>query len=279
MPTLTEVVAAIERRYDPAWAEPWDSVGLVCGDPTTEIARVHFAIDPVEVVAAEAIGSGAQLLVTHHPLFLGGTDSVAATTPKGRVANRLVTSGVALYVAHTNADVARPGVSDALAAVFGLADVRPVEPGADRGLGRIGELSEPTTLADFAAEAAKLLPQTAWGVRAAGDPGRLVRTVAVAGGSAGELAEAAAAGGADVLLTSDLKHHRTSEALADTGIAIVDAAHWATEQPWLAMAADLLVADLAETGITVETTVSTTVTDPWTIHAHPQGPSDSVRAV
>ena len=61
----------------------------------------------------------------------------------------------------------------------------------------------------------------------------MVATVAVCGGSGGDLAEAAAAAGADVLLTSDLKHHRTSEAVADLGIALVDAAHWATEQPWV----------------------------------------------
>ena len=73
--------------------------------------------------------------------------------------------------------------------------------------------------------------------------------------------------GADVLVTSDLKHHSASEVLADYGIGLIDAAHWATEQPWLAMAADLLVADLRETGTTVETTISTRITDPWTMHA------------
>jgi hypothetical protein len=44
-------------------------------------------------------------------------------------------------------------------------------------------------------------------------------------------------------------------------IAVVDAAHWATEWPWLGQAAALLPA-------TVETSVSMIVTDPWTTHAH-----------
>src|SRR3954447_21439957 len=60
-------------------------------------------------------------------------------------------------------------------------------PGGPRGLGRIGEMAEPTTLADFTAAVARALPQTAWGVRAAGDPRRPVRTVAVCGGSGGDL--------------------------------------------------------------------------------------------
>lgn len=266
MPTLAAVVAAIERRYDPAWAEPWDSVGLVCGDPAAEVARVHIAVDPVEAIAEEAIAAGAQVLLTHHPLYLGGTESVAATTPKGRLAHRLITNGVALYVAHTNADVANPGVSDALADAVGLSDVRPLDPASERGLGRIGSLVAPMTLRDFGAATAKALPATSWGIRAAGDPDRLVRTAVVVGGSGAEVAEAAASLGADVLLTSDCKHHRTSEALADTGIALIDAAHWATEQPWTAAAADLLATDLERAGTTVEFTVSTTVTDPWTLH-------------
>ena len=99
----------------------------MCGDPDVEVRRVHFAVDPVESVVEEAIQRGADLVVTHHPLFLGGTESVAATTAKGRVVHRLIRHGIGLHVAHTNADVARPGVSDALAAVLGIHDVRPLE--------------------------------------------------------------------------------------------------------------------------------------------------------
>jgi dinuclear metal center YbgI/SA1388 family protein len=275
MARLADIVASIERRYDPSTAAEWDAVGLVCGDPEAEVGRVHVAVDPVAVVVDEAIEAGAQLLFVHHPLFLGGTESVAATSTKGRLVHRLVTNGVALYVAHTNADVAMPGVSDALADVLGLSDVRAIDGVDPVGLGRIGELAAAMSLREFVEAAAQALPTTAWGVRAAGDPDRLVRTVAVAGGSCGELAEAAAAAGADVFLTSDLKHHRTSEAVADYGIALLDAAHWATEQPWVVSAAALLAADLREAGTTVVVTPSTLVTDPWTLHArHTHSPEE-----
>jgi dinuclear metal center YbgI/SA1388 family protein len=265
---LGDVVAALDARYDPAWAESWDCVGLVCGDPNAEVTRVLVAIDPVEVVVDEAIATGAELLVTHHPLFLGGTESVAATTAKGRVIHRLITNGAALYVAHTNADVATPGVNDALAETLMLEDVRPLDPTSEHGLGRIGTLPGPFRLDAFVNLVAATLPATRWGIRAGGDPSRIVRTVAVCGGSGGGLAGAAAQAGADVLLTADLKHHSTSEALAELDIALVDAAHWATEAPWASSAARLLVSDLGESGIKVEATASTIVTDPWTLHAH-----------
>ena len=128
MPTVSDVVAALDRLFDPAGAEPWDAVGLVCGDPDAEGRRVLFAVDPVAVVADEAVRWRADLLVTHHPLFLKPVHGVAATTAKGQLVHRLVTAGVALHVVHTNADSADPGVSDALASVLGLGDVRPLQP-------------------------------------------------------------------------------------------------------------------------------------------------------
>ena len=359
---LSDVVAALDALYPPHWAQPWDAVGLVCGDPDSAVRRVLLAVDPVQAVVDEAVAGGFDLLLTHHPLWLKGTTSMAASTPKGRVVHRLVTAGCGLLVAHTNADVADPGVSDALGELFGLRDTRPLQsspdeldklvvfvpvesaealldalaaagagavgdydrcawtttgtgtfrplPGASpsvgevgrveqvtemrlevvlprerrgavlgamhsshpyeqpafdllqlvptpgrRGLGRVGELPEPMPLRELTARAAAVLPATAWGVRAAGDPGRVVRTLAVCGGSGDSLLSAASV--ADAYLTADLRHHPASE--APEGLALIDAAHWATEWPWLADAARRLTA-----ATTVETVVSALVTDPWT---------------
>ncbi|UER54695.1 Nif3-like dinuclear metal center hexameric protein [Kineosporiaceae bacterium SCSIO 59966] len=125
-PTLGDVVAVLDRLYPPGQAEPWDAVGLVCGDPAATVRKVLLAVDPVAEVVQEALEWGAELVVTHHPLLLRPVHSVAATTAKGRVVHDLVRGGSALFVAHTNADSARPGVSDALARVLGLEDLHPL---------------------------------------------------------------------------------------------------------------------------------------------------------
>jgi dinuclear metal center YbgI/SA1388 family protein len=264
-PTVGDLVAALERRYPPAWAQDWDRVGLVLGEPDAPVNRVLCVVDCVPETVAEALAEQADLIVAHHPLLLRGVSSVAPTTYKGRIVHDLIRNGVALYVAHTNADVANPGVSDALAARLGLRTLRPLSALADDptlGLGRIGELPTPLTLADLTEVAARALPATAWGVRAAGEPDRVVRTVAVCGGSGDSLLATAAAAGADAFLTADLRHHPASEHLAGGGPALLDAAHWATERPWL----DELAGWLGGTfGLAV--VVSDRDTDPWTLHS------------
>ncbi|RKN18969.1 Nif3-like dinuclear metal center hexameric protein [Micromonospora musae] len=269
-PTVTDVVAELERRYPPVWAEEWDRVGLVLGEPSAPVRRVLCVVDVVPETVAEALDAAVDMIVAHHPLLLRGVSSVAPTTYKGRIVHQLIRAGVALYVAHTNADVAAPGVSDALAARFGLTGLRPLRPaapgspayGPGRGFGRVGELPSPMTLAELTRHAAAVLPATSWGVRAAGDPGRTVRTLAVSGGSGDAFLGDATAAGADALLTADLRHHPAGEHLAADGAALLDAAHWATERPWL----DDLAALLRET-TGVETLVSDLDTDPWTVHA------------
>ncbi|MEU2198942.1 Nif3-like dinuclear metal center hexameric protein [Isoptericola sp. NPDC019482] len=294
-PALRDVVAVLEDLYPPSTAEGWDAVGLVVGDPAAPVRKILFAVDPVAAVVDEAIAWGADLLVTHHPLFLRPVHSVAATTFKGDVVHRLLRAGCGLYVAHTNADAAPRGVADALADLVGITDRSPlvvgddgVDAGAVRGIGRVGRLSEPTTLGGFAERVAAVLPATAQGVRVAGDLDAPVTTAAVVGGSGDSLFDAVRAAAVDVYVTADLRHHPASELReradfeAGAGGAatpyLVDVAHFASEWPWLAYAAEDVVARLGERGGegtsertgdgsgegTVTTRVSTIGTDPWT---------------
>ncbi|MFF5130114.1 Nif3-like dinuclear metal center hexameric protein [Streptomyces syringium] len=272
MPVLSEVIAALDALWPPERAEQWDAVGTVCGDPDAPVGRVLFAVDPVQEVADEAVELGADLLVTHHPLYLRGTTTVAASTFKGRVVHTLIKNDVALHVAHTNADRADPGVSDALAGALDLRVTGPLVPDPSdsagrRGLGRICEVEPPLTLAAFAARAAERLPATAQGIRVAGDPERLIRTVAVCGGSGDSLFDDVRAAGVDAYVTADLRHHPASEAQHHSPLALVDAAHWATEWPWIEQAAAQLDEISDRHGWGLRTHISRTVTDPWTAHA------------
>jgi dinuclear metal center YbgI/SA1388 family protein len=126
--TLADVVALLDRRYPPGRAEDWDAVGTVCGDPAKPVTKVAFAIDATRAVVEEALAWSADLLVTHHPLFLRPVHSVAATTAKGAVVHRLIRGGCALHAVHTNADAADGGVPQAMAEAIGLIDTAPLIP-------------------------------------------------------------------------------------------------------------------------------------------------------
>ncbi len=371
---LRDVVKVLEHRYDPRWAESWDAVGLVCGDPEASVTKVLFAIDPVADVVDEALVWGADLLVTHHPLFLRPVHGVPATSYKGRLVHRLIAGGCGLLVAHTNADCAAGGVSDALADALKLPIGKPIDPrpcdpmdklvtfvpqadadrvldalaiagagaigdydrcaftvdgtgtfrpltGANPAIGTVGEvervaetrlemvmsrdrrdavvaalraahpyetpafdvievagevgprgtgrvcvLDEAEPLSQFVERVAAGLPATAGGIRVAGEPTRLVKRIAVCGGAGDSLLGAVRAIGADVYVTADLRHHPASEAREATGgPALVDVAHWASEWPWLARAAEELEAGLTTAKNRVQTRISELVTDPWTM--------------
>ncbi|MBD8869935.1 Nif3-like dinuclear metal center hexameric protein [Nocardioides donggukensis] len=371
-PLLTDVVDLLHGWYPPETAEDWDAVGLVYGDPAAPVRKVMFAVDPTPEVAAEAAEWGADLLVVHHPLFLKPVHGFAATTPKGRTLATLAGAGCALLTAHTNADQAEGGVSEALALALGLTGLDPILPmsadpldklvvfvprdasapvraaiaeagagaighydhcsfstagqgrfrplpGADPAIGTVGDVEvveedrieavlprhlraavvaamraahpyeepahdiveladpqatltgtgrigtvEPVTLREFATRVGTVLPETAHGVRVAGDPDRVVRRVAVCGGSGDFLLDRLAGTDVDVYLTSDLRHHPAAEFLERRGPALVDVAHWAAEWTWLPVVSGRLADAVTATGATVETRVSTLPTDPWT---------------
>jgi dinuclear metal center YbgI/SA1388 family protein len=266
---LRDVVSRLEGLYPPASAAAWDRVGLVTGDLDQPVRRILFALDPTLAVIEEATVWGADLLVTHHPLLLRGVHSVATTGAKGASVTRLVIADIALYVAHTNADVSDPGVSGVLANALGLSSQRVLSEIDGYAAGRVGELPAPMSLAEFATRLTDVLPATAAGVRVAGDPDGTVSTVAVLGGSGDDQFDAVRASGADVYVTADLRHHPALEAREEARGGtpyLIDAGHWASESLWLEDARqrllDALGKDAAEP-VRVETRVSTIRTEPW----------------
>jgi dinuclear metal center YbgI/SA1388 family protein len=366
---LGDVIEALDDAYPPWLAQSWDSVGLVCGDPAEPVESVTVAVDATPAVVAEVPARG--LLLAHHPLLLRGVDSVAASTPKGALVHDLIRNGRSLFTAHTNADTARPGVSDALAAALGLAVEGVLEPASARseadkwvvyvppqnadavreamfgagaghigdyshcswsvtgtgqflphegatptigsvgsvervtedrvemiapssaraavlsalrsahpyeepafdvfalasmpgdvGLGRICALPAPEPLQAFVSRVSGGLPQTSWGIRAAGDPGAQVSRVAVCGGAGDSLLDIVARSGVDAYVTADLRHHPADEHRRASDVALIDVAHWASEFPWCAQAADVLTARFGEA---LAVRVCDIRTDPWNV--------------
>ena len=264
--TVGQVQAVIEQLWPIAGAEGWDAPGLLAGSPSAEVRSILLAVDAVLDTVDEAVASGADLLLVHHPLLLRGVTSVAADRYKGAVITRLIKADCALVAAHTNADVVETGTSAVIAAALGLQNPLPIVPSAGiptRGIGRVGRLSEPTTLGALARRLAEILPATASGIRVSGEFDAPISSVALCGGAGDSLLSEPAVLAADVYITSDLRHHPASEARENArvagGPALIDVSHWASEWLWLETAAAELRTALP--GVTV--TVSELRTDPW----------------
>ena len=280
--TVGDVMALMETWYPAATAQSWDRVGLIVGDPASPVRSILLALDPTAAIAAQAVagpsgdGQPYDMVITHHPLLLRGASFLPVNDPKGGVVTTLIRSGIALFNAHTNADVACDGVATALADLLGLRDTVPLEPcgtdaeGHEIGLGRVGTVDE-TTLGAFADHVASVLPAGPSGLLVGGDESAQVTRVAVLGGAGDSALEAARAAGVDVYLTADLRHHPASEHLEGGSPALLCGSHWATESPWLPVLARKIreAARCADVELRVE--VSTIVTEPWTSHRVTQG--------
>lgn len=239
MNSLRSVWQIINQHYPFDLAESWDSSSLILGDWNQPISKILLSTDLTQAVVERAVQTDCQLVISHHPLWLG-RHSAQNAPYKLDTARYAISHGLALLNAHTNADNANPGVSDAIALKLKLSDVRPLIPNAESskyGTGRVGEISTPMSLKEFA-EFVDATLQTAR-MRYAGDPAIQVKTVAVVGG-AGDAFLANASAAADVYVTSDIRHHPLQEHLEAGGCPIVEINHSVAESLWLTKLAEQL---------------------------------------
>lgn len=262
---LSDLIAWSERQWPVAGAESWDAPGLVCGAPDHKVSRVLLTVDVTHDVVTEAVDGGFDLIIAHHPFLMRPVTTVAENTAKGAVISKAIRHGVAIYAAHTNADIVVEGVSDSLAKALGLQELSALSPaGLSVGHGRIGFLPEPQSLGDFARRVAKVLPSTAEGVKVAGSFDSVIKKVALCAGAGDSFIADAIASEADVYLTSDLRHHAAQDAReaaqAQSGTpALINVSHWAAEWVWLETASAQLSRDFSD----IQFVVSHINTDPW----------------
>lgn len=258
--TLSNLLASFEKLWPKESAEDWDRPGLMVGNPSQEINKVLLAVDVTAEVIDQAIQTDCQLLLTHHPMLLRGVHELGELTLKGNLVARAIKSGLAIFSAHTNADIAQGGVSQSLAQALELRNLAPLD--AVSGHGIVGDVDE-IKLIDYARKISRAIPATAQGIRVAGDSEKLISRVGLVAGAGDSFLGMASLAGIDLFITSDLRHHPAQDFIEQSkltdGPALIDIAHWAAEWVWLDQAA----AQLAGIHRDVEFIVSDLRTDPW----------------
>ena len=261
---LTNLLGTFESLWPLAGAEEWDRPGLTTGNSNQSISKALLSVDVTLEVLSEAKTLGCELVISHHPLLLKGVNSLSEDQLKGELVSFAVKNSIAVYSAHTNADIVVDGVSDILAQELGLANTKPlIATGDGIGHGRIGKLKSPQSLSDYAKFVSSRLPDTSAPVRVAGDLNKIIETVAVVGGAGDSFIPAAAQSGADLLITSDLRHHVVLDAVSDptNPLALIDISHFAAESLWLKPTQITLSKLISE----VSFVISSIPTDPWTM--------------
>lgn len=231
MSTVKDILQFIESVAPPTLKMEGDNMGLLCGRADKEVTTILVALDPFPSVCREAVAEQADLLVTHHPIIHGSISSVTDQTTYGQALLELIAHDVSAVNAHTNLDCADGGVNDTLAERLGLSNIQKIA--ADPyGLLRQGQVNS-QSLEKFLSNVTANLGCD--GLRYA-DGGKDVHKVAVGGGSCGSELAAVAAAGCDTFVTADVKYNQFWDAKM-LGINMIDAGHFHTENPVVAVLA------------------------------------------
>lgn len=225
--TVQSVAEAVNRLAPRHLAEEWDNPGLLIGDPAAEVNKILVSLDVLDATITRAVELGAQMIVAHHPLIFRPIKNVRLDLPLGKKIARLIKNDIAVFAAHTNLDIAQGGVNDVLARKIGLTDIK-MFGDEEFSLGRIGTLDKSMTATDFACHVKTALNAENIRLINAGD--FKILKVGLCGGSGAEFIQKAKFFGAQAFVTGDVKYH-DAQAAIENKIHVVDAGHFATENP------------------------------------------------
>jgi len=232
--TVREIYSFLESLAPLEMAMETDNVGFLVGTSDTTVNKILVALDITANVAEEAIDIGAELIVSHHPLYYS-IGKITDEDVTGKKIIRMLSSGLSAICMHTNLDAARGGVGDVLAAAAGLvsrdgvfeplSDAKRLPSGEIVSLGRVGNLDKPCKMEDYLIRLKEEFKTN--GIRYY-DAGRDIYKVAVVGGSGGSEWDNVVKSGSDTFVTGEVKYNHYLLA-QEHGINLIEGGHFCTE--------------------------------------------------
>ena len=239
---IKQITNFLESYAPLEYQESYDNCGLIIGDANAEVKGALITLDCTEAIIDEAIETGCNLVIAHHPIIFSGLKKLNGSNYIERTVIKAIKNDIAIYAIHTNLDNVHNGVSAKIAEKLGLENCKVLLPKEDLninlvGSGSIGELNLPVDAQVFI-ENLKLNMQTDC-VRHTPLVKQQIKTVAVCGGSGSFLLKHAIAAKADIFITADFKYHEFFD--AENKIVIADIGHYESEQFTKDLIYDLLV--------------------------------------
>ncbi len=242
---LFQFVRAIEEVLPPDAAMEGDRIGLQLQSGRDDIASVLVTMEVTDDVVQEAIDLGCDCIVAFHPLIFAPLTSLCETDRVGRLCSRLIRSGIALVVAHTNFDAFPRGTSTLLAERLGLlVGGRLVDNPGRPGFG-MGVIASPES-----ALAPQELLECIAGVcrsplRYTAGASKSITRIAIVGGSGASFIGKALAAQVDAFITADVKYHDFHRVRG--ALWLIDPGHYEMEQ-FVAEGLFALVHSIANSG-------------------------------
>lgn len=253
---VRDIIEAIESAAPLRFQDEWDNSGLQVGFPDSEVEKVLVCLDVTEAIVEEAVNTGAQMIVSHHPLIFKALKQVSDSTYQQRCVVKALSGGIAIYSAHTSLDNAPCGVNHKIASLAGLQDLSWLLPkeGGEAGSGLTGTLPSPERDSDFLARMKRLFGVEC--LRHTECNGRSIKKVALCGGAGAFLMREAREQGADCFVTGEFHYHDYFE---NDGMLLAELGHYQSEQYTSDLLSELLRAAFPTLDI-VKTTLNTNPT-------------------
>lgn len=128
---ISEVIGILNQWAPPAYQESYDNSRLITGDPNQEVNGILISLDCTEAVVEEAISTGSNMIVAHHPIVFKGLKSLTGKNYVERTVIKAIKNDIAIFSIHTNLDNVNTGVNYKIAEKIGLQDCQILAPKAD----------------------------------------------------------------------------------------------------------------------------------------------------
>lgn len=128
---IKDVTSFLESIAPRSLQESYDNSGLITGNPDEEVTGILTTLDCTEDVIQEAVDSGANLVVAHHPIVFKGLKKLTGSNYVERTIIKAIRQGVAIYAIHTNLDNVLNGVNKKICDKIGLINTKVLLPKTD----------------------------------------------------------------------------------------------------------------------------------------------------
>lgn len=252
MSTVENIVDYFTKVVPPEMKMDFDNVGLLVGINDRKVTKALVSLDITDDVIDEAISEGAQIILSHHPMYFD-LKQVNDSSLVGKKIVKMLSNGISGFCQHTNLDSVTGGVNDALAKKIGveiegwLKGPNFTKSGIEYGMGRLGHLDSPMSMSEYLSFVKTSLNVNALRYH---DAGKEVNKVGLCSGSGGDFVELASEMGCDTLVTADIKYHQFLAA-KELGLNLIDADHFCTENVVVPVLAELLKSNFPEIDVVI----------------------------